>query len=236
MKYKKVILLTGLIALSCMACGKQTKHMSHEEQVKNNQILIKKTSYAAETNYVGSLAPAELYNIPFAKSVNYIPNKKVVKELDQKMLKAYLSTSIEYANFIFGNNYRSILENQEAFIEKYMSFALNNEDTAMQVQNSETSVREQATKLQAFYIDNKTEIESSFVTDQSLVYESGYQVRVRGSLTLKPYNKSSSLALKERYGIKLDPGEEGSYLTEILFLSKNTTSVVGVEIIVKIGE
>ena len=194
------------------------------------------TSYVSETSYTGNGMPEDLYKRPFSDdSSEYIANKDLVKKDDETDLTGYLNTANSYMEFLFGNNYREILNDQDAFIDKYLSYKKDSETASVSAGGSVKTEKQRAEDIMEWYVDNKTEISCDFVTDMSLIYEKNYSYVVRGELDISCYNKKACKSFKKLFGTKLTYKGTDRYMVELYFVPGEPGQIWQMQILNKLG-
>ena len=237
MRFKKAlyIAVAGTIILTS-GCG--TSDAEPREAVlsslgvKDSEIItsdkedINDTSYILETNYRGADMPIELYDVPFQKSDYYITNKEFEDVLNKKMhnVQSYIDSATDFTGLIFGNNYNTILEDQDTFLEALEGYL--GEDSYVLDSDTEDFINQ----LLEAYVDNKLEVTADFKTDDSLVYNDIlYYVRGVVEITVRNGNASDYESLTE---IMTKKNETVKYMVEYGFEPDNPSKVVTIN---KIG-
>lgn len=112
---QKLTLSMLIIILSICGCGNSQETKTVGNNVISTNKTVEQTSYVAETNYSGADVPAELYEIPFQKTDDYIRNLDLSKQLSSDEMREYIISATDYLKTIYGNSYISIAADQDSF-------------------------------------------------------------------------------------------------------------------------
>lgn len=220
---KRKILFSLLVALSLVACSRPESETAQPSQICEG--TVEKKNYG-----VPDATLDDSGNIPEFSSDNsaYINNQTLAQNLSTEQIETYISTAESSVTTILGNNYQDILNDQQGFIEQI-------EQTYQDTQyittgNNETlTVKQYADMLMALYIDNKIQLECSFTTDSSQIYEKNYTYFMDGIVELTaidgnftPYNQEFHTALEK--------GDTIQYAVRIRFIPGNSERVLGIDI------
>lgn len=219
-KIKKIFLsfMLSYIVVAITGCNNREenskKSIQTAETNDNSEVDSSNKDYTAETSYNGGTVPGSLYQIPFKKSESYVKNADLIKQMNEEQVEKYLSSAETYVSTLFGADYRTILNDQEAFLESIKNLY----GSGIIYQNGETiSPKKRAQQLMEWYVDHSVQMKAEFVTDKSLLYEDNYSYYLRGMLTLTMYGDNASDSFKEIYGIHLVEKQPVDMICEISF-------------------
>lgn len=229
MKCKK---LTFILLVSMLLCGcseTETSKRINSEDIISTDNTVEQTTYVADTNYTGADVPAELYEIPFQKTEDYIKNMDLIKQLSKDEIWQYVVTATHYFKDVYGNNYISISSDQDGFMEKINGI---DQDSGYAVQmNDADLVTDFGSNLMQMYVDNKIEASVDYSTDQSLLYSDMYRYYLRGAMTITVSGKKQCAAYSKELGISLTDGEPTTVAVEVSFVPNNPNEILSCEIL-----
>lgn len=207
-----------------------------EQDTQQGKETVEGTSYVTDTSYTGTQIPEELFETPFEteKTTEYIANKDLIKQLDDDEVSGYLNTANDYMLFVFGNDYLSILDDQDKFVEDYLSYKVNNGVSDIVIDGETNNDEKRAEKIMEWYVDYKTEVAADFITDTSLVFEKDYSYVVRGELDITCYTRKACKKFKDLFGTKLTYKETDRFLVEVYFVPGETDKIWQMQILDKI--
>jgi len=131
--------------------------------------------YVTEVKYVGGIGYPEVYDYPFEKTEYYKSNKQLSKEHPDR-IETILKTTNAYMDLLFNTSYRTILADEEAYINSLLEYM--DENWLYETEEDSYTAEQYAQKWAEFLIDNKVEMQTNFLTDSSLVCVNGiYYVR-----------------------------------------------------------
>lgn len=185
MKEKKyiwpIVLIVSLVFITVFAIIVMNPMLMEKLMGKNKLKADEKSpldgyTYAHETLYVGDpQLSIDLFTTPFKKSDEYISNIELSKKWGEKGLQKLADLTGKTG--------------EEAFNLSYSKVTPKEEDPSDFVSYMEGIVTE-----------NEISMESTFVTDKSLVYYDGMDVIVRGQLIYTVYEAKDTKALAELLG------------------------------------
>lgn len=165
---QKLALSMLIIILSICGCGNSQETKTVGNNVISTNKTVEQTSYVAETNYSGADVPAELYEIPFQKTDDYIRNLDLSKQLSSDEMREYIISATDYLKTIYGNSYISIAADQDSFLNAVNG--RSNEDGYVAEMNDQENVSDHGSELIQMYVDNKVDASVEYKTDKSLLY------------------------------------------------------------------
>ena len=142
---QKLTLSMLIIILSICGCGNSQETKTVGNNVISTNKTVEQTSYVAETNYSGADVPAELYEIPFQKTDDYIRNLDLSKQLSSDEMREYIISATDYLKTIYGNSYISIAADQDSFLNAVNG--RSNEDGYVAEMNDQENVSDHGSEL-----------------------------------------------------------------------------------------
>ena len=210
---------------------------------------IAKAPYAYETDYEGSNLPYDCYAIPFSSAREYIPNKELLDQLRDDVPKMYEDKAIEYFDTLFNHGYRDVITNQDNYEKSIIDlYGLNGDrltDTSKlpedysdeDLEKASMTSEEFANKLAVWFGDNKVNCESKFITHKSMLYRENVYFKVRGAWTIRADTTEKGCEeLKKMFGVDLKPGEEKTYVADVVFFMTWPEKVMGFDVLKEVTE
>lgn len=220
---------------------KEIKPISKEETVyteykklsnPDKEDKVKRSSYYSDVTYDGEEVPYYLFEVPFKKTENYIPNKDLSEKLSEDALNDYTSETKKYLAVLFDKSYRDIINDQEGFIDSYEEI-FPSEDVFSKEENTEGAPGF-SEKLMEWYVDNRATVEEEYVTGKPLLYGDMGLYVLRGSLELRiasADNKKAVAEFNDLFGSDiLNEEGVGCAIIESVFFPSADSELLGVEI------
>lgn len=152
-------------------------------------------TYAHETLYVGDpQLSIDLFTIPFKKSDNYISNIELSKKWGKEGLQKLADLTAKTGEKAFNLSHSEITPKEE-------------------------DPSDFVSCMEGIVAENEISMESTFITDKSLVYYDGMNVIVRGQLIYTVYEAKDTKALAELLGEEsIEIGTEYESIIEMYLL------------------
>ncbi len=205
---------------------------------ENNQI-IESYEWSQDTNFnkKENELPYQLYEIPFARSDYYIPNKMLTKYVEDKDIAIYESVAEKLVKALYGKDYEDILADQDAYIEDVEDLLpdAGNEVTknGEVMNNVERSAI--ADQMMQWYVDNRAVLDAELHTDHNMFYEDNHVYYLRGEMVITAAASKEALQeLTDICGLELENGKPVSYMVEFQFIPGYMETVNMFEIKTKI--
>lgn len=237
-------LLIFAMGLSMMITGckkKEITPISKEETVyteyrklsnADKADKVKRSSYYSDVTYNGEDVPYYLFEVPFQKTENYIPNKDLSEKLSEDALNDYTSETKKYLAVLFDKSYRDVINDQEGFMDSYEEM-FPSEDVFSKEENTEKD-QSFSEKLMEWYVDNRATVEEEYVTGKPLLYGDMGLYVLRGSLELRIASADNEKAVAEfndLFGSDiLNEEGVGCAIIESVFFPSADSALLGVEI------
>ncbi len=199
------ILILAIISIMFTGCNKTSETaVSDDNIVEDKDIKVesnKQGSYLGETSYTEGEYTDALFEYPFfveGEDSIYISNKELVSSnsLKDDRFNAMVGLIADYNTIIYGNNYRTIRDDREGFIDSFMKYYPES-DATIRIEdpdqfigddnynveyNSDEDVffihydpKNMAIALADWYEDNEIYAECNIETDRCLVWKvNGY--------------------------------------------------------------
>lgn len=232
-KVNIILLLATTLLLS--GCGNDEKNVDllelgiSEEEIISTDKPIDETNYILDTTYDGADVAPELYEVAFEQSDMYVKNKELMTYMEEKKLDAndYLVTAEDYFNTMVGNNYITIQNEQEAFLDKVESF--NPDGAVLYIDDEPYEVSEYADNIMQMFVDNEVDASVDFKSDDSLLYSDCYYF-LRGELDITLHGGNAE-AFKTMYGITVAEDVSVPVMVELCFLPNDAEHVIGFSVL-----
>ncbi len=178
---------------------------SVSEETKEDE----KESYIEETNYKGVLSEyPDLYEIPFAKSDDYISNKDFSAD-HSDIFDECENDATDFFENLFNVDYREIAEDKTSFVNTVMEncdYEAYHTENLFEENEETYPFFSYIEELADYFITNQVEMKAKFYTDDSLVY-SDYYTFVRGELVFTIYaseDEESEYEIGKEYQIPME--------------------------------
>ncbi len=162
---------------------KTTKEVTEEATPKKDgEDLL--ASYVNETKYIGGIGYPIVYNLPFGHSEYYKTNKQLWEE-GEVDIEGCVDTATQFVNLLFNASYKNILENRDMYTANIADLMDRDFFYEEDEYGNGYDYHSYIENLENYVIDNEIEMESTFLTDTSLVFSDGYYllfdlIHVRG--------------------------------------------------------
>ncbi len=200
---KKVVIITGICVAAILGTlsffyFKGGNFIRKKTSITTNISITKPdnddllASYVNETRYIGGIGYPIVYNLPFGHDEYYKTNKQLWEE-EMVDIEECVNTAQQFANILFNASYRKVNENQDMFTAS-LADLMDREFFYEEDEYGNGYDYQSYIELWEKYItDNEIEMESTLLTDTSLVYADGYYtildlVHVRGILEYEVYS------------------------------------------------
>lgn len=171
-----LVFITGF-AIIVMNPMLMEKLMGKSKQKADEKSPLDGYTYAYETLYVGDpQLSIDLFTTPFKKSDEYISNIELSKKFGEKGLQKLAELTGKTGEEAFNLSYSEVTPKEEEGSSDFVSY------------------------MEGIVSENEISMESTFITDKSLVYYDGMDVIVRGQLIYTVYEAKDTKALAELLG------------------------------------
>lgn len=226
---QKLTLSMLIIILSICGCGNSQETKTVGNNVISTNKTVEQTSYVAETNYSGANVPAELYEIPFQKTDDYIRNLDLSKQLSSNEMREYIISATDYLKTIYGNSYISIAADQDSFLNAVNG--RSNEDGYVAEMNDQENISDYGSELIQMYVDNKVDASVEYKTDKSLLYGDLCRYYLRGAMTIEVNGENACNAYSDMLGITVSDKEPVTVAVEVSFMRNYPDVILSCEIL-----
>ncbi len=220
----ETLLLAAMITLA--GCGKTERNnqdiAADTTEAAEYNVTNSDETYALETKYNGNM-PVDLYVDAFQRTDGYIPNKELLETISDEEADKYVNTAKNFLNTVYGQDYRSLVDNQDAFVDSVNKLGFRGTESG-----EEENELSYAEELLQWYIDNHIEANCDFHTDKTLIYYDCGLMFVRGYLTVD-VKKGDKNDFESLFGF--DEGE--TYICEVMLFPDKDVTPCGLEIVRK---
>lgn len=182
---------------------------------ESGKILEGEMNYVADTVYTGKnqMSPRN-FATRFQKSDNYINNRTTLENMAPEIKKNMFDTANNFARDMFNIDYHTIQVDRQAHEKKLNQYFLTN--SAFFLPDG-TLLKPPyiITDLTDWALDKKIQAESTFTTDESLIYVDDGITYIRGELTIEPYSCEDDNGETIYLPAGINYKESGKYIIEI---------------------
>lgn len=149
-------------------------------------------SYVNETKYIGGIGYPVVYNLPFGHDEYYKTNKQLWEE-DVVDIEECVNTAKQFAEALFNSSYRKINENQDMYTATLADLMDRDFFYEEDGTGNGYDYHSYIESFENYITENDIEMESTYLTDTSLVFADGYYlihdlVHVRGILEYEVFS------------------------------------------------
>lgn len=173
--------------------------------------------YAFETCYVGDpVLPAALFKIPFKKTEEYESNKDLLNVFSSEQFSLLASKAEDDLLTVFNVAYKDI-ENVEELPEVFWEgYSLENKSGNTKTYNNEETL----SLIYKLYTEDHVSLETTVITDKSLVYYDNDCFIVRAMVYITPYECDHPEQLAKVLGLEsVVLGEKYAKMAEISYVT-----------------
>lgn len=221
----------SMLIITLLLCGcenSQTTKIAENNIISTNR-TVEQTSYVAETNYSGADVPAQLYEIPFQKTDDYIKNLDLSKQLSSDEMREYIISATDYLKTVYGNSYIKIAADQDTFLNTVNG--RSDEDGYVAEMNDQENISDYGSELMQMYVDNKVDASVEYKTDKSLLYGDLCRYYLRGAMTIEVNGENACNAYSDMLGITVSDKEPVTVAVEVSLMRNYPDVILSCEIL-----
>lgn len=228
-KWLKAILIS-VLGIGVITTGIYTFMTSNVEYIKkirtdmnlqqlSETVFSGHKDYAFETCYVGDpVLPVALFKTPFRKTDSYRSNKYLLNDFTPEQFSLLAARANKDLSSIFDIAYKDIEKINKLPEVFWEGYSLANKSGEIRTYNSEETL----SLIYKLYMDDHTSLETTVLTDKSLIYYDNDCFIVRAMLYITPYECDHPEQLASVLGLDdIELGKKYSKMIEVSYVTMN---------------